>query len=168
VARYLEISLEKRDVHCVARLLDEKAPRTCEAVWNALPLGGQAYHAKYARNEIYALVPSFADPEPGPEHTTITPIPGDLVYFGFESWQLSPATHGYQDEELFAASRPVDLAVFYGRNNLLLNPDFGFVPGNVFGSIEEGLDELAAAAQDLWLSGAAGEVLSFRRLERSS
>ena len=84
MARYLEVCLEKRDVRCVARLLDDKAPRTCEALWNALPLGGQAYHAKYARNEIYALVPSFADPEPGPEHTTITPIPGDLVYFGFE------------------------------------------------------------------------------------
>ena len=64
MTRYLEVRLEKRDVRCVARLLDDKAPRTCEAIWNALPLGGQAYHAKYARNEIYALVPSFADPEP--------------------------------------------------------------------------------------------------------
>lgn len=158
--------MDKRDVRCIARLLDDQAPRTCEAIWNALPQGGQAYHAKYARNEIYALVPAFADPEPGHENTTITPIPGDLVYFGFEPWQLDPASHGYQDPALRGGSRSVDIAVFYNRNNLLLNPDFGFVPGNVFATIERGLEELAAAAQDLWLNGAAGETLTLRRFEK--
>jgi hypothetical protein len=160
VPRYIEIAMEKRQVSARARLLDELAPRTCQAIWDHLPLGGQAYHAKYARNEIYTLVPAFADPEPGHENTTITPIPGDLVYFGFEPWQLAPASHGYGHD----SGRQADLAVFYNRNNLLLNPDFGFVPGNVFGAIEEGLDLLAAAAQDLWLGGAAGETLSFRRI----
>ncbi|HZC69536.1 MAG TPA: DUF3830 family protein [Jatrophihabitans sp.] len=165
MARQIEVSLDKRGVRCVARLLDELAPRTCDAIWDALPLSGQAYHAKYARNEIYALVPAFADPEPDRENTTITPIPGDLVYFGFEPWQLAPMSHGYQDPALHSAARSVDVALFYNRNNLLLNPDFGFVPGNVFGTIESGLDEIAAASQDLWMHGAAGETLSFRRLE---
>jgi hypothetical protein len=165
VARHIQVSLEQRDVRCRARLLDEQAPRTCEAIWAALPQGGQTYHAKYARNEIYALVSAFADPEPGHENTTITPIPGDLVYFGFEPWQLAAASHGYQDPALHGASRSVDIAVFYNRNNLLLNPDFGFVPGNVFGTIVSGLDEFAAACQDLWMNGARGETLTFQRLE---
>jgi hypothetical protein len=160
--RRIEVSLANRDVHCIARLLDDEAPRTCDAIWNVLPLGGQAYHAKYARNEIYALVAAFADPEPGHENTTITPIPGDLVYFGFEPWQLASASHGYADA---GPGRSVDLALFYNRNNLLLNPDFGFVPGNVFGIIESGLVDIAAASQDLWMNGAAGETLSFRRLD---
>lgn len=164
MSRQIEVSLDKRGVRCVARLLDDQAPRTCAALWNALPQGGQAYHAKYARNEIYALVPAFADPEPGHENTTITPLPGDLVYFGFEPWQLAPASHGYQDPGLHSG-RSVDLAVFYNRNNLLLNPDFGFVPGNVWATIESGLDELAEACQDLWLNGAAGETLSFLRID---
>lgn len=163
--RRIAVSLDKRDVQCVARLLDEQAPRTCAAIWDALPHSGQAYHAKYARNEIYALVPAFADPEPGSENTTITPIPGDLVYFGFEPWQLAPASHGYADPALHGDERSVDIAVFYNRNNLLLNPDFGFVPGNVFGTIETGLEEFAVACQDLWMHGAAGETLSFRRLD---
>jgi hypothetical protein len=163
MARRIEVSLVKRDVRCVARLLDDQAPRTCDAIWNALPQSGQAYHAKYARNEIYALVVAFADPEPGHENTTITPIPGDLVYFGFEPWQLAPASHGYDDQ---GAGRSVDIALFYNRNNLLLNPDFGFVPGNVFGTIETGLAEMAAASQDLWMNGAAGEELSFGRLDQ--
>ncbi|MDN5890325.1 MAG: DUF3830 family protein, partial [Yaniella sp.] len=57
----------------------------------------------------------------------------------------------------------IDLAVFYGRNNLLLNGDVGWVPGNVFGTIVEGLDEFAAACQDVWMGGARGETLSYAR-----
>ncbi len=56
--RYVEITLRKRSVTCVAALLDEHAPHTCRAVWEALPQEGDVYHAKYASNEIYALVPA--------------------------------------------------------------------------------------------------------------
>jgi hypothetical protein len=162
--RYIQISLEKRNVSCVAKLLDDRAPRTCEAVWNALPLGRDVFHGKYARNEIYTLVSAFADGEPGTENPTITPIPGDVVYFSFANWQLNTNSHGYtQGGRPQQAEHIVDLAVFYERNNLLLNPDTGFVPGNVFATITEGLDNMAAAAQDLWLSGVIGESLVFRR-----
>ena len=85
MTRYLDISLDKRGVTCVARLLDDLAPRTCDAVWNALPLGSDVYHAKYARNEIYTLVEAFADPEPSRENPTITPIPGDVVCYDWEA-----------------------------------------------------------------------------------
>ena len=56
-----------------------------------------------------------------------------------------------------------DLAIFYGRNNLLINGDAGWVPGNVFATIEEGLADIAAACQDLWLTGVQGEQLAFAR-----
>ncbi|MPZ63151.1 MAG: DUF3830 family protein [Propionibacteriales bacterium] len=166
MTRLMDITLDKRGITCVARLLDEMAPRTCDAVWNALPLGSDVFHAKYARNEIYTFVPAFADPEPGRENTTITPIPGDVVYFPFEQWQLATASHGYDtDKEPHQASQIVDLAVFYERNNLLLNPDFGFVPGNVFATIVDGLDRIASGGQDIWKRGFEGETLSFRRHE---
>ena len=167
MARHIEIVLEKRGVACVARMLDHLAPRTCAAVWDALPRGGDVYHAKYARNEVYALVPAFADPEPGTENPTITPIPGDVAYFSFAPWQLATSSHGYADDETpYRASRIVDLAFFYERNNLLLNPDYGFVPANIFATIEDGLDEMAAACQDLWMTGVVGERLTYRRYER--
>jgi hypothetical protein len=166
MARYIEVVLEKRDVSCVARLLDDEAPRTAEAVWAALPLAGDAYHAKYARNEVYTFVSPFADPEPGLEHPTITPIPGDLCYFSFAAGQLPASTYGYGEDEAAAGrERIVDLALFYGRNNLLLNADVGFVPGNVFATVVEGLDEMAAACNDVWRAGAVGERLAFRRRE---
>ncbi len=166
MTRSIDISLDKRGVSCRARLLDAEAPRTCQAVWDALPQSGSAYHAKYARNEVYTLVPPFAEPKPGRENPTITPIPGDVVYFSFEKWQLATPSHGYSaSEQPHQAAQIVDLALFYERNNLLINGDAGWVPGNVFATIEEGLAEMAAAAQDLWLRGVEGETLSFRRRE---
>ncbi len=165
--RFIEIRLEKRDVSCVAKMLDDLAPRTCEAVWNALPLGGDAYHAKYARNEIYGLLPAFAERDPGRENTTITPIPGDVVYFSFEPWQLVTGSHGYDESDnLRDLDSIVDLALFYERNNLLLNPDYGWVPANVFASITDGLDDIAAASQDMWKKGVEGERITFSRKEK--
>ncbi|MFD1538382.1 DUF3830 family protein [Nonomuraea guangzhouensis] len=164
MARYITVSLESRGVSCTARLLDDEAPRTAAAVWDALPLSGQVFHGKYARNEIYNLVPAFAAVEPGKENTTVTPIPGDLCYFAFDANDLATPSHGYESgggpKDL---SHIIDLALFYGRNNLLLNGDQGWVPGNVFGTVVEGLAEMAAACQDIWMAGARGETLTFAR-----
>ncbi|MFJ2603549.1 DUF3830 family protein [Streptomyces sp. NPDC091279] len=161
--RHIEISLVKRGVTATAKLLDDRAPITCAAVWDALPLAGDVYHAKYARNEIYALFPPFAPAEPPLENPTVTPIPGDLCYFSFNGAELGTQAYGY-DREVRAGTTLVDLALFYERNNLLLNGDVGWVPGIVWGQIIEGLPELAEASNDLWRTGAAGETLSFRRL----
>ncbi|ORT61613.1 DUF3830 family protein [Streptomyces sp. CB03238] len=161
--RYLTVSLDKRGVRCTAKLLDDRAPLTCAAVWEALPLGGDVYHAKYARNEIYALFPAFVDAEPPLENPTVTPIPGDLCYFTFQGTELGTAAYGYGREELARRPVTVDLALFYERNNLLLNGDTGWVPGIVWGTVVDGLDRMAEACQDLWRAGALGETLSFRR-----
>ncbi|MEV6111091.1 DUF3830 family protein [Streptomyces sp. NPDC052109] len=160
--RFVTVSLDKRDVHCTARLLADRAPLTCAAVWEALPLAGDVYHAKYARNEIYALFPPFASTEPPLENPTVTPIPGDLCYFSFAGAELGTKAYGY-DREVRPGSTVVDLALFYERNNLLLNGDVGWVPGIVWGQVVEGLEAMAEACNDLWRTGAAGETLSFRR-----
>jgi len=167
MARYITVSLERRGVSCLARLLDEEAPRTANAVWDALPLSSQVFHGKYARNEIYNLVPAFAPVEPGAENTTITPIPGDLCYFQFNSDVLVTPSHGYDSGVPTEKYDIIDLALFYGRNNLLINGDQGWVPGNVFGTVVEGLDEMAAACQDIWMGGARGETLTFARSDRA-
>lgn len=164
--RFIEISLTKRRVSCVARLLTDEAPRTCEAIWPALPLEGDAYHAKYARNELYTFVDPFADADLGLENPTITPIPGDVCSFNFAAAQLPSRSYGYGEEEGAAGrARVVDIAIFYGRNNLLLNADIGFVPATVFGTIVDGLSEMAAACNDVWRAGAVGERLAFRRVD---
>ncbi|WP_211301552.1 DUF3830 family protein [Murinocardiopsis flavida] len=159
----MTISLEKRGVSCVAELLDKDAPRTCDVVWNALPQAGDIYHAKYARNEVYAMVPRFAEEEPGQENPTVTPIPGDVVYFSFDGGMLD---RRFKEEKgIDALPGVIDLAIFYGRNNLLLNGDVGWVPGNVYATIVDGLAPMAEACNDVWRSGGVGERLVYRRLE---
>lgn len=160
--RFITITLVSRGVSVRAKMLDQEAPRTAAAVWDSLPHNAQVYHGKYARNEIYTLVPALT-PEPlGLENSTITPIPGDVCYFSFSATELSNPGYGYRDGEGGeTATDIVDLAVFYGRNNLLINGDVGWVPGNVFASITEGLEEFAAACKDIWMSGATGETLRF-------
>jgi hypothetical protein len=161
MGRKLEVVLEKRGVRCVAELLEQEAPRTCEVVWQALPQGGQAYHAKYASNEVYTLVPPFADPEPGLENSTITPIPRDILYFYFPPGQV-----GIPDVADFAStSGVIDLAIFYGRNNFLFSPATGPVPGNVFATITENFEAMAQACDNIWREGFVGERLVYRRLE---
>lgn len=162
MTRYIEIALEKRGVRCVARLLDKEAPRTAEAVWRALPLAGDLYHAKYANHEIYTLVPTFAETEPGFEYPTITPIPGDLVYFYIRPGTWKPREATEQDA---GSNAVIDLAVFYDRNNLLLSPAEGFFPGNVFGTIVKNLEGMKEAGYRIWREGGMGERLIFRRLE---
>lgn len=169
MSRLIAVSLDKRGVRCIARMLETEAPRTCAAVWDALSdgrvLSSQVFHGKYARNEIYTLLPAFASPDPGRENTTVTPIPGDLCWFSFDSDQLGNPAYGYENSAGTGTTGAiVDLALFYGRNNLLINGDQGWVPGNVFGAVVEGLDEMAAACQDLWMGGVRGETLSFQRV----
>ncbi|WP_330182880.1 DUF3830 family protein [Nocardia sp. NBC_01503] len=163
MSRYLTVTLAKAGVSCRARLLDAEAPHTCEAVWNALPQEGDAFHAKYARNEVYTLLPRITA-APHRENPTVTPIPGDVCLFDFEPWEIGNPAYGYEPgSNAHHARGATDLALFYGRNNLLINGDLGWVPGSVFATIEDGLAEMAAACNALWLRGVEGETLAFAR-----
>lgn len=158
MARSIEILLEQRGIRAVAELMDDEAPRTCAAVWNALPQSGSVWHAKFANNEIFILTAPFAPEEPGRENGTVFPIPGDLLYFFIPPGSTVPAEVREQ-----ATNGLVDLAVFYGRNNYLHGPE-GFMPGNLFATITEGLKEFAAASHDIWRNGGASETMTLRRL----
>jgi hypothetical protein len=165
MAKYMEIRLEKRGVGCEARLLEDEAPETCAVVWANLPQVGDAFHATYARNEVYTMVTPFADPEPPLEFPTITPAAGDVCYFPFATSLFSRSfreARGLTDRD-----KVLDLAIFYDRDNLLLNPDLGFVSCTVFATIEHGLKEMADACRDIWRNGFNGERLAFARSERT-
>jgi hypothetical protein len=161
MARRIEIWFRKRNVRATATLIEDLAPRTCDAVWKSLPQEGDTYHAKYANNEVYTLVPPLVE-TPGPENMTIYPIPGDVCYFHFPVGYAVPKDAWEMQRKHGAV---VDLAIFYGRNNLLLSPGSGYVPANVFATITEGLPKMAEACESVWREGSVGERLVFRRLE---
>ena len=160
MTRRIEITFEKHDARAVAELVDDAAPMTAEAFWNALPLSGAAYHAKWANNEVYILTAPFAERDPGKENATVFPIPGDILYLPVPPGNKVPPDMQEQCRE----TGLIDLAIFYGRDNYLLGPD-GHMPGNLFATVTEGLEELAATCQDLWRNGAGDERMTFSRLE---
>jgi hypothetical protein len=90
------------------------------------------------------------------------PIPGDVLYFDVspDSIDLPLAMRRKYPKGL------VDLAVFYGRNNLLLGPA-GFMPGNLFATITDGLAEYARACGELFREGMLEERFVIRRVNGS-
>ena len=159
MARQIEISFTKRNVRGVATLLEEEAPLTCDAVWNALPLEGDAYHARWAGREVYTLVPPLGA-DPGKENATIMPIGGDLLYFEVDAASIDIPPERRTGEPF------IDIALFYGRNNFLLGPA-GYMPGNLFATVTENLEGLAEACESIWREGFVGERMVFRRVDNS-
>jgi len=73
-----EIVIELGSEKAVARLLDDKAPKTCDLIWNNLPLESQAFHAKIAGTEIFFMVPLFQDEQ---ENTTVEQEAGNICFW---------------------------------------------------------------------------------------
>jgi hypothetical protein len=154
--RRVTISFKNSGVTGTAVLMEDKARRTCNAVWDALPLEGPVFHAKWANNELYTILPPFAVEEPGRENATVFPIPGDLLYWYIPSEDFVPPASNEHHKEVGS----VDLALFYGRDNYLLGPA-GHMPGNLWGTVEDGLSELAAECLRLWREGFSEERMIF-------
>jgi len=161
MVKYVEVTLENADVTATAELLEEEAPVTTSAVWENLPAESDVYHGKWAGKELYSLLPAWEDP-PGLENATITPIPGDLCYFYIHpgTIDLSVSMRKEHPEGL------IDLAIFYGRNSLLIGPE-GTMPANVFGRFVDNFEELADTCERLFREGYADETLRFEPIEDS-
>lgn len=152
---FVRVGLRERDVSTRLRLRWDRSPRTCAEIARILPIEGQAWHAKYANNEVYTLLPMFGE-DPGGEWRVLYPGPGDLMYIPIEAGFFLPPGA----PEMDVSRGLVDIAYFYERSNSLIGPT-GIAYGNIFAtatSIEE-LEVMAAACADVWFNGAAGERL---------
>ena len=103
---------------------------------------------------------------PGLENPTLTPTAGDLCFFWFKGADLGSGGYGFTPDLLPESGSGfiAELSLHYARNNLLLSPDSGWVPGNLFGTVVEGLEEIAKGGEDCWLNGVADEKLTFHRI----
>src|SRR5947209_17131665 len=86
-ARLLEIELPNEGLIAHARLLDNLAPCTCAAVWELAAFAPEllAVHAAFTGRELSVRIPlelasRLDQPDVPPEHQTLFPIPGDLVW----------------------------------------------------------------------------------------
>jgi len=153
--RYVRVSFTEADVTVVARMLDDYAPRTCDVVWDSLPVEGDVYHSRYSGSDFYILPPAL-DPDLGSENATRTPIAGDLTYA-----HVPPGTAGIPPE--MAEAHPeglADMCVWYQRDNY--HPGEGL---NVYARAVEGMADFADTCGRLFREGYAHETLRFERAE---
>lgn len=81
MARKIRLTFLTEGVSAIAELLETEAPKTCAAVWEALPVRGESHHAIYSGSEAVLLLPEMVRVEP--ENATAEVATGDVGYTYF-------------------------------------------------------------------------------------
>jgi Protein of unknown function (DUF3830) len=145
--RRIELIFDETSTRAVAELHEADAPKTCAAIWAGLevPMRAKGIHAMFAGREIMIEMPEanrrFDPTAIPPENQTVTPLPGELMWFYFPDHSEA----GFP-REIY------DFAIIYGRDTRILIPQ-GWVPGNVFATIIQGLPEFAQCCERVRTEG---------------
>ena len=115
--RSIEFAFEDGTV-AKAELLDERAPKTCELLWNLLPIEGGFHHAMYSGKEVAMILPGYY--ECGPENATTALLPWEIFFASLR------AAEYFDVEQDFS-----EIAFFYDRNTGPRMLD-GLVKVNIF------------------------------------
>jgi hypothetical protein len=72
------VRIDFEGVHVAGELLEDKAPKLCQAIWDALPLGGAVTNVNWSGDMLRLWV---TIPEP-PEAENVVPLqhPGDILF----------------------------------------------------------------------------------------
>jgi len=117
-SRRIVLEFPDEAVSVEAIMLEERAPRTCEAVWRHLPSEGFAQHAIYSGSEVYALWPRTFVVER--ENLTSDVLPGDVAYY----YQPGGLQYGFPEDLC-------ELCWFYDRDAVPSMPG-GRIQVNLF------------------------------------
>jgi hypothetical protein len=143
-----------------ARLYDDFAPKTIEALRGSLPFTGPGLHAIRAGREVFTLIPSPPF-DPGAENQSVFPAPGDLYLFHQpEGYRPMDVPKRFRADT--ATTEYWHIAIWYGRDSLPMTPT-GLYPANHFGEIVDGLEDIAEACETIRFEGV--QDVSYRILE---
>lgn len=127
--RKIRIEFPDERVSVTARMMEDQAPKTCQGIWDRLPLEGKIIHAQWSGPEVAMILDSSVRLEPENQvHRGI--MPGDVAYAFLEGGEYMG-----EDEDL------AEIAIFYGRGavpSMMRGP----VPVNLFAHIDEDLTAL--------------------------
>jgi hypothetical protein len=124
--RRLRLVFPSENVTALAELLEKEAPRTCRAIWEALPFEGELNHAMWSGPETYLPIdPSL---RVAPEHQTIHPLPGEIGFYAIDGGVLMD-----WPEDM------AEIAFFYARGSRPSMPS-GPVAMNIFARVVENFD----------------------------
>lgn len=143
MARRIALTFSENATTAEAVLLDNQAPKTCEAIWQALerPAIGPSIHAMYCGRELIFGLPEGSQhalcTDLPPENQVLLPSAGDICFKYFRPNELNkPGAENPHEAGFF------DLMVFYGRNARLFSSQ-GWVPSNLFALVDTNLDGFA-------------------------
>ena len=127
-----EITIKIGEFFFKARLLEDKAPRTCGELLSKMPIEGKVIHARWSGESVWFPMNPVGIDVP-PENQTIHPSRGDLLYYN----------GGISEKELLI---PYGSAIFSSK--------VGKLQGNHFASITYGLDKLPEMGKKVLWEGA--------------
>ena len=94
MARHIQITFEEENITARARLLEDQAPTICQAIWEILPVDGQAMHSMLSGQEIFVILPTRSDLKLPKENATTYVVPGDIAYNFVKGGRL----HSFTDD----------------------------------------------------------------------
>jgi hypothetical protein len=120
-ARHIVLAFVDEGVSVEASLLEDEAPRTCEAIWAHLPATGYVQPAVYSGSEAVVHLPDRFQVEA--ENQTSRVLPGDVAYY----FQPGGRMFGFPQDIC-------EICWFYGRDGVPGMPG-GPVNVNIFARI---------------------------------
>ncbi len=140
MTRQIRLSFPGPGIDCVATLLDDVAPETCNAVWNTLPVQGDTVHGRWSGPEIFIETPSLPDIDQ--ENGIHKPLPGDLCY-----WMCPAGKYATSPD------RAVEILLAYDAGVALGGPEGLPVFANRFATLEGDWDAFRYAAKGVRTGG---------------
>ena len=137
--KQLRLVLPDADVGAIAELLVSDAPKTCQSIWEVLPLEGVLNHGIWSGPEAYLMIdPSIRI---APENQTVQTEAGEIGYYTVDGGRIVDWPDDLSE-----------LAFFYGRGARPRMPT-GPVAVNLFARVTENLEAFARACDEIRRSG---------------
>jgi hypothetical protein len=162
--KMLSLEIPELDVSATIRMLTDRAPRTCAAIWEVLaePVERRLIHTATTGPVVFFYnFPALADAQHLPiENHTIYPRPGEILYF-YQPWNGLRDLADHDPAWLRPGDDVHELFFSYGNANLRLPTEDGW-RGSVWGQIEDGLADFSRAGLQMRMEGTKTIRLSRR------
>jgi hypothetical protein len=153
--RRISLEIPELGVSATVRMLTDRAPQTCQAIWEVLdePVERRLIHtATTGPVVLFYDLPPIPNARDLPiENHTIYPRPGEILYF-YQPWNGLRYLEDFDPEWLRSGQDVHELLFAYGAANLRFPTEDGW-RGSVWGRIESGLEDFANACRRMRMDG---------------
>ena len=141
MGRQIVLTFVEEGVSAVAELLEERAPETCRAVWDALPLEGRTIHGMYSGPELFIRADHLP---PVPPENQIHRAPVGIVGY----WRVEGGKYAN------SPNAACEIVWIYAGGAAIMGPDGQPTWVNLFAQIRpEGSEAFYAASRRVRTEG---------------